>query len=79
MAEFVICFFDQEEWQSDPGQAGNVCADKVWFLDPWPQIFVCATQNSQENINIFLKMRDRTNLINPTYGMKLIFSIKTFI
>jgi hypothetical protein len=71
----MICFFDQEVWLSDPGYAGNVCANKVWFFDPWPQIGVCATQNTPENINVFLKMREKTLLTNPNYCMKLNFHL----
>ncbi len=70
MTEFLICFFDHQEWQSNPGQAGNVCANKVWILDPWPQISFCATYNTDDNIYTFLKMRDKTALMGPTYSMK---------
>ena len=71
LAQFIICYFDHSSWAANPADAGNQCANKVWFFDPWPQIEFCATQNTDDEINIYLEFRDKTQQISPTYCMQL--------
>jgi len=78
VAEFIICFFDNNEWQINPSHVGNVCANKVWFFDSWPHIDICATQNTDEEMAVYLNMRDKTLTAGSTYCKKFLFLINKF-
>ena len=68
ITEFIICFFSHDLWNSDPAEAGNQCANKVWVLDPWPTLETCATTN----IDVYLKMKEKTEQANADHCMKAV-------
>lgn len=62
-------------------QVLNSCTNKVWVLDPFPQLEECANDQSEEGFNIYLKMKAKTDnnypdLTSCKYTMMLVLFLK---
>jgi hypothetical protein len=62
VALFIVCMASHPEIESDPGKAGNQCADNIWFLDEWRQLDICATSSTNEMKNKLFVMKKKTEV-----------------
>lgn len=65
LIELALCFFQNENALTDPAEVFNICVDHIWLIDPFVELEVCATQNTQEMIDIFLKAKEKTENNSP--------------
>lgn len=57
----TLCFSqNKDQALVDPAGVFNACANRIWNLDPFPQLNACAKDNSDWFKNIFLLAKRRT-------------------
>lgn len=65
LIEFALCFFSHENALTNGSQTvANECANRIWIPDPFPQLETCATEQSQDAYDIFLRMKNKTEKNN---------------
>jgi len=62
----VRCTVQHQDWKTHPGRGANVCANETdgWVIT-WPEISRCVHSDDIININIFLAMKNETDLLDP--------------
>ncbi len=76
LLQFVRCTVQHEDWKKDTASSGNICADNVdGWVDPWPQIGMCSYLNDSTDINVFLAMKNKTELLSPPLTKGLLKTI----
>ena len=68
LVEFALCFFVRNVSLEDVEAVRDVakeCANLIWIPDPFPQLDDCATGNTTEAVNIYLRMKEKTENNHP--------------